>query len=198
MTTNAATGGRLCLGIGLSHQIVVEGMWGLSFAHPLRHMREYLSVLVPLLDGKQVAVAGEDYRVNGAVTVGGASRPSVVVAALGPKMLQLAGAVAEAIRIGRESGAPVHISHFKSMQIPNWGRIRAAAAMVEKARAQGLKITADQYPYTANSFSLVDAKPVPFTAATPLPVIGVAPFAGSSICAVRLSFTPSACPQKSS
>ena len=66
-------------------------------------------------------------------------------------------AVAEAIRIGRESGAPVHISHFKSMQIPNWGRIRGAAAMIEKARAQGLKITADQYPYTANSFSLADA-----------------------------------------
>lgn len=66
-------------------------------------------------------------------------------------------AVAEAIRIGRGSGAPVHISHFKSMQIPNWGRIRGAAAMIEQARVQGLKITADQYPYTANSFSLADA-----------------------------------------
>ena len=54
-------------------------------------------------------------------------------------------------------GAPVHISHFKSMQIPNWGRIREAAAMIEKARAEGLAITADQYPYTANSFSLANA-----------------------------------------
>lgn len=66
-------------------------------------------------------------------------------------------AVGEAIRIGRESGAPVHISHFKSMQIPNWGRIRDAAALIEKARAEGIRITADQYPYTANSFSLADA-----------------------------------------
>lgn len=66
-------------------------------------------------------------------------------------------AVAEAIRIGRESGAAVHVSHFKSMQIPNWGRVREAAAMIEKARAEGLRITADQYPYTANSFSLMDA-----------------------------------------
>jgi len=66
-------------------------------------------------------------------------------------------AVAEAICIGRQSGAPVHISHFKSMEIPNWGRIRNATALIEKARAQGMKITADQYPYTANSFSLVDA-----------------------------------------
>ena len=37
-------------------------------------------------------------------------------------------AVAEAIRIGRESGAPVHISHFKSMQIPNWGRVQRTRA----------------------------------------------------------------------
>ena len=66
-------------------------------------------------------------------------------------------AVEEAIRIGREAGVAVHISHFKSMQIPNWGRIRSAAAMIEKARAAGLAITADQYPYTANSFSLADA-----------------------------------------
>jgi N-acyl-D-amino-acid deacylase len=66
-------------------------------------------------------------------------------------------AVQEAIDIGRRSGAPVHISHFKSMQIPNWGRVRKAAALIEEARAQGLAITADQYPYTANSFSLADA-----------------------------------------
>jgi len=66
-------------------------------------------------------------------------------------------AVDEAIRIGRQSGAPVHISHFKSMQIPNWGRIRDAAAMIDKARAEGLKITADQYPYTACSYSLANA-----------------------------------------
>jgi N-acyl-D-aspartate/D-glutamate deacylase len=70
---------------------------------------------------------------------------------------RLLEAVAEAISIGRKSGAPVHISHFKSMEIPNWGRIRDAAALIDKARAQGLKITVDQYPYTANSHSLADA-----------------------------------------
>ncbi len=69
----------------------------------------------------------------------------------------LLAAVDEAIGIGRQSGAPVHISHFKSMQIPNWGRIRKAVTMIEKARAGGMTITADQYPYTANSFSLANA-----------------------------------------
>src|SRR3954454_280606 len=45
LTTQFATGGRLTLGIGLSHKVVVEGMWGLSFDKPVRHMREYLSAL---------------------------------------------------------------------------------------------------------------------------------------------------------
>jgi 5,10-methylenetetrahydromethanopterin reductase len=95
LTTQAVTGGRLCLGIGLSHQMVVEGMWGLSFDRPLRHLHEYLAVLMPLLDDQRVRFAGEEYRVSGSITVAGATRPSVVVAALGPKMLRLAGTVAD-------------------------------------------------------------------------------------------------------
>ncbi|NLE39271.1 MAG: D-aminoacylase [Pirellulaceae bacterium] len=64
---------------------------------------------------------------------------------------QLLTAVAEAIEIGRRAGAPVHISHFKANGLPNWGKIRDAAALIEKARADGQKVTADQYPYDACS-----------------------------------------------
>lgn len=95
LTVNAAVGGRLCLGIGLSHQIVVEMMWGMSFDKPVRHLREYLSVLMPLLEGKPVGFAGEDYRVNGGVAVAGGTRPAVVVAALGPQMLRVTGQLAD-------------------------------------------------------------------------------------------------------
>ena len=49
VTTDIATGGRFALGIGLSHQVVIEGMLHLSFDKPARHMREYLAVLMPLL-----------------------------------------------------------------------------------------------------------------------------------------------------
>lgn len=66
----------------------------------------------------------------------------------------LLDAVREAIEIGRRSGAAVQISHFKVMGIPNWGRVRQAAEMIEKARGEGVKVTADQYPYTASSTSL--------------------------------------------
>ena len=85
----------LCLGIGLSHQIVVESMWGMSYAKPVRHLKEYLSILMPLLEGKPVKFEGDDYRVQGAVAVPGSSRPSVVVAALGPQMLRVTGTLAD-------------------------------------------------------------------------------------------------------
>ncbi len=63
-------------------------------------------------------------------------------------------AVAEAIEIGRRAGLPVQISHFKANCKPNWGRLRKAAALVEKARSKGQAVTADQYPYTACATSL--------------------------------------------
>src|SRR5689334_20210114 len=45
LTTQAAVGNRLALGLGLSHQVVIEGMWGMSYAKPILHLREYLEVL---------------------------------------------------------------------------------------------------------------------------------------------------------
>jgi N-acyl-D-aspartate/D-glutamate deacylase len=67
---------------------------------------------------------------------------------------QLVEAVDEAIRIGREAGCPVHLSHLKAGGQKNWGKVRAAAERVEAARASGTRVTADQYPYTASSTSL--------------------------------------------
>ena len=95
LTVQAATGGRLALGIGLSHQVVVEMLWGLSYAKPVRHIREYLSVLMPLLEGNPVGFSGEEYQVQGAITVAGSSRPSVLVAALGTQMLNVTGRLAD-------------------------------------------------------------------------------------------------------
>jgi F420-dependent oxidoreductase-like protein len=87
--------GRLALGVGLSHQIVVEMMWGLSFDKPVRHLREYLSVMMPLLEGKPAAFSGEDFRVQGGLTISGIARPTVLVAALGTQMLRVTGTLAD-------------------------------------------------------------------------------------------------------
>src|SRR5438105_132514 len=59
LTVQAATGGRLLLGIGLSHRPVVEQRWGLSFERPAEYMQEYLAILLPLLRGEAVAYSGK-------------------------------------------------------------------------------------------------------------------------------------------
>lgn len=94
--TNDAAGGRFCLGIGLSHQVVIEMMLGLSFASPAKHMEEYLAVLGPLLRDGKVSHAGDVYKVNANLEPNGAPNPpAIVVAALGPKMLRVAGTHAD-------------------------------------------------------------------------------------------------------
>src|SRR5439155_1530948 len=95
LSTQAATGGRLVLGIGLSHQVVIEGMFGYSFEKPARHMREYLAILLPLVREGKVAFTGETLSANGAITANGAKPFPVLLAALGPVMLRLAGAQAD-------------------------------------------------------------------------------------------------------
>src|SRR6187200_3510095 len=64
LSAAAISRGRFSLGIGLSHQIVIEGMLGLSFDKPARHMREYLEVLMPILEQGTVEHSGDVYQVN--------------------------------------------------------------------------------------------------------------------------------------
>jgi len=100
LTVQWATGNRLVLGIGLSHQVVVEGMWGLRYDKPASYMQEYLAALLPLLRGETVTSAGERVTMNAFVPLDvakapGIEPPPVLVAALGPAMLKLAGTVAD-------------------------------------------------------------------------------------------------------
>ena len=88
-TVQMASGGRFTLGIGLSHQLVIEGMFGLSYDKPLRHMREYLAALMPLVNGDTVDFEGETITAKAGLTIPAAPVP-VLVAALGPQMLHLA------------------------------------------------------------------------------------------------------------
>lgn len=94
LTVQAASGGRLTLGIGLSHQIVIENVLGMSFDRPARHMREYLSALLPLIDTGNVSFQGETLSAQVGLTVKESSPCPVLIAGLGPKMLELAGGMA--------------------------------------------------------------------------------------------------------
>jgi len=121
LTVQSATGNRLLLGIGLSHQVVVEGIWGLSYDKPAAYMREYLSSLLPLLRGEVVHSDGERVTTNAFMPIGipGVEPPPVLVAALGDAMLKLAGTVADGTITWMTGGGTVE-SHIGP-------RIRAAA-----------------------------------------------------------------------
>lgn len=72
----------------------------------------------------------------------------------------LIAAVEEVIRIGREAGLPVHISHIKALGVDVWGQSDTVIALLKRARAAGIDITASHYPYDASGTS-VNASLVP-------------------------------------
>ena len=75
----------------------------------------------------------------------------------GPKLLE---AIDELVAISRQSGAPAEIYHYKQAGKENWGKIDAAVAKVNAARAAGLRITADMYTYPASSTGFDAAFPL--------------------------------------
>jgi 5,10-methylenetetrahydromethanopterin reductase len=95
LTTDLATGGRFALGIGLSHRPVVEDMYHIPFDRPARYMEEYLSVLLPLLREGAASFTGEVLGGDTPIALRPAGPLPVLLAALAPRMLRLAGTVAD-------------------------------------------------------------------------------------------------------
>ncbi len=97
LTAQVAVGGRLTLGIGVSHRSTIEDWLGLSYSRPTRHIEEYLSVLRPLLHESSVDFQGEEFRVAGELQIPDADAVvvPVLMAALGPRMLEIAGRLAD-------------------------------------------------------------------------------------------------------
>jgi len=90
LTTQSATDDRLTLGIGLSHEVMMAQL-GIGFEKPIRHLREYLSILMPLLETGKVSFKGETLQCDAQLFQSRDKRPGVVVAALGPQALRVAG-----------------------------------------------------------------------------------------------------------
>lgn len=105
LSAHAASNGRVALGIGPSHPVVIETMYGLTYDRPAAHTREYVEVLRRAVqasvahgtpDGEFVAFDGEYFQVKSMFVVPGADRPMpILVAALAPLMLRLAGEVTD-------------------------------------------------------------------------------------------------------
>ena len=110
----------LTLGVGPSHQPVVELMHGLDYSHAGRHTNEYVQVLAPLLAGEQVSFTGEDLRVNAQPPALPHGPVPVLVAALGPRLLRVAGEHAD--------GTILWMGNARAIESHVAPRVRAAAA----------------------------------------------------------------------
>jgi F420-dependent oxidoreductase-like protein len=91
LSVQAATGNRLTLGIGAGVSTFTNRLFGITYDRPARRIREYLEVLKPLLRGETVEHNSETLTAFGSVTIPGAEPPEVLLAALGPAMLKVAG-----------------------------------------------------------------------------------------------------------
>jgi F420-dependent oxidoreductase-like protein len=97
LTLSELSGGRFRLGLGVSHRATMEEMLGLRLAEPLSVMREYVAVLRGAL-GRGAQVTGRHYRVKWSIALPEVPpAPPIVLAALSPKMLELAGEVADGV-----------------------------------------------------------------------------------------------------
>lgn len=94
VTLQALTGGRLTLGIGPSHELAISGWFGIPYESPVRHTREYLEVLRPLMRGEHVKYTGEFFRIDTQLAVSAPEVP-VLVGALGPRLLDVTRELAD-------------------------------------------------------------------------------------------------------
>jgi F420-dependent oxidoreductase-like protein len=128
LTAASASDGRFTLGIGLSHAVVIHGMFGYSFDRPARHMRDYLAILLPLLRGEAVRVEGGDLTFRGQLGVPRVAPVPCAIAAMGPAMLRVAGEQTEGTILWMTTAEAIR-KHI----VP---RLRAAAASVGRTDPQ--------------------------------------------------------------
>ncbi|GAB3022507.1 TIGR03564 family F420-dependent LLM class oxidoreductase [Mycobacterium bourgelatii] len=92
LTTNAACAGRFSLGLGPSHHWIISDQLGLPYDRPAHLVRDYLDVLAAAFAGPgPVQVTNDTYRVNASIDVADAAETTILLAALGPAMLRIAG-----------------------------------------------------------------------------------------------------------
>jgi F420-dependent oxidoreductase-like protein len=122
LSIQKAAEGRLTLGIGLSHPVIVEEWLGLSYKNVVRRLEEYLSILLPLLNGEKATFKGDFYRADVGIHLSDVGPVPVLAAAMGPKMLNLAGE--------RTDGTVTYLTGPRTLESHIIPRIRAAAEEV--------------------------------------------------------------------
>jgi len=96
-TLDELSGGRFILGIGISHKVTVEGMWGLQLEHPVEAMREYLTIVRTTLQEGSCTFEGRFCTARWAYSAPRRPDLPIMISALNPRMLELAGELADGI-----------------------------------------------------------------------------------------------------
>jgi F420-dependent oxidoreductase-like protein len=118
-TAQQACRGRLALGIGVSHAAVIEGRFGLDYSHPRPFAQEYVEVLTALMNGDAVDHKGARFEIHARLEPA-VPRPPVLLAALGPQMLALAGRATDGAAIWL--GGPRYLEEFAIPTLLNTAR----------------------------------------------------------------------------
>jgi F420-dependent oxidoreductase-like protein len=125
-TLDEMSGNRFVLGIGVSHKVTVEGMWGLRLEHPVEAMREYVEILRASFREGNASFTGTYFTARWAYAAPRNPELPIFLAALSEKMLQLAGELAEGVSLWMCS--PVYV---REVVVPNvlTGRERAGKSL---------------------------------------------------------------------
>jgi len=150
LTASSLSGGHFTLGIGLSHQLVIEQIMGMSFDKPIRHMREYLSILRPLIHERTVAFTGETMSAHATIDIGDIAPCPILIAALASHTIPTITAAAE--RHGRPAprvaaGIPICVTDDPARAKENAAATFAVYGILPSYRAmldrEGLEGPAD-------------------------------------------------------
>ncbi|ONH25979.1 TIGR03564 family F420-dependent LLM class oxidoreductase [Pseudofrankia asymbiotica] len=133
LTVQALTGNRLVLGVGPGPAPIIEFRYGRPFTEPVANLRDYLRVLTPALRGEPFSYRGRHWAAEGTVAVPGAKEPAVLLSALGPAMLRLAGEAADGT-LTTWAGPGLVESYF----LPTLARAAAAAGRPAPAVVAGV------------------------------------------------------------
>lgn len=96
-TLDELSGGRFILGIGISHKVTVESMWGIRLEHPVEAMREYLTILRTSMQEGSCSFEGEFFTARWAHSAPRPTNLPIMISALNPRMLELAGELADGV-----------------------------------------------------------------------------------------------------
>jgi F420-dependent oxidoreductase-like protein len=122
-TLDELSQGRFILGIGVSHKVTVESMWGLKLEHPVEAMRDYVSIVrAGLVDGS-ASVDGKHFSAHWTYSAPRRAELPIMMSALNPLMLELAGEIADGVVLWMCSPA-----YVRDVVVPNVAKGRRKAS----------------------------------------------------------------------